>query len=166
MLDRELGRVLDVDGLDSVVTLAGDAEDGQAAQDVEEKLVGQMVKERRPLVPEEVEVLARSIASRAAAVPDQFPDTADSREGHKTEARLSVWERWKDFVSRAQRLEEEAGQLASLARAADATSIAAQFKRMGKTCSICHKRFRAKKKKRTGSSADRDCDLATLQGGQ
>lgn len=127
------------------------------------KLIGQMTKELAPLEPEQVGVLARSIASRAAAIPDQFPDTADSRGGHKTDARLSVWARWKDFVSRAQRLEDEAEQLASLARAADATSIAAQFKRTDKTCSLCHKKFRAKKN-RTGPSMDRDCSLTTFEG--
>ncbi len=128
------------------------------------KIIANMVKERRELDLNEVAVLGRTIASRAADIPTQFPDTADSRTGQRTEARPTIWERWPEFTSRAQRLEEEGEHLVATARTGTASAIGSQFKSLGKACRSCHKDFRKKKKgPEAASSSENDCTAVLTQ---
>lgn len=130
------------------------------------RLVADMVKGRRELEPRDTEVLAQTITAHAAEIPSLFPDTQDSREGRGTEARSSIWDRWTEFVSRAQRLEEQGERLGALARVEDESAVEMQFKTLGKSCRSCHKDFRRKKKKRRASSSGEDCSAALLHPGR
>jgi cytochrome c556 len=60
----------------------------------------------------------------------------------KTDAKPEIWKDWEKFAATAKELGEESGKLAEVARAGNMEAIEAQVKKLGDTCSSCHKPFR------------------------
>ena len=63
----------------------------------------------------------------------------------KTDAKPEIWKEWDKFADAAKGLGEESGKLAEVARSGDMEAIGAQVKKLGETCSNCHKTFRKPK---------------------
>ena len=63
----------------------------------------------------------------------------------KTDAKPEIWQEWDKFVAAAKQLEEQSGNLATVAQSGDLAAIAEQVKVMGKACGDCHKAFRKPK---------------------
>ena len=110
------------------------------------KVIGDMVKRKRPLDPNEIKSLAVSMQQHATRVPELFPDTEDSREGYGTEAKLVIWARWSEFEALSTDLERESTKLSEVAIEGDEKTIRKQYAAVAKTCRGCHKDFRKPKK--------------------
>lgn len=109
------------------------------------KTIGDMVKRKLPLDADEIRELSASIQQHAAQVPDLFPDTKDSREGHATEAKQAIWASWEKFIALSADLERESAKLAEIATGGDEKAIRKQYAAVAKTCRGCHKDFRRPK---------------------
>ena len=109
------------------------------------KVIGDMVKRKRPLDADEIRILADGLRQHAAQVPDLFPDTRDSREGHATEAKPAIWSRWEEFRTLSIDLERESAKLSEIAINGDEKAIRKQYVAVAKTCRGCHKEFRRPK---------------------
>ncbi|HEY8565752.1 MAG TPA: cytochrome c [Beijerinckiaceae bacterium] len=101
------------------------------------KRIDQQLKGKRD--PAKIATDAELIRAAAVAMPALYPP--GSRDGH-TEATAAVWEKWPAFVAAAQLLAQEAEKLAAEARSAP-EGAAAQFRAVARTCSACHKVFKA-----------------------
>lgn len=106
------------------------------------KVIGDMIKRKRPLDSDEIRSLSMGIQEHAAQVPELFPDTKDSREGHATEAKQVIWSRWEEFIALSEDLERESAKLSEIATSGDEKAIRKQYAAVAKTCRGCHKDFR------------------------
>ena len=109
------------------------------------KVIGDMVKRKRPFDADEIKSLAAGIQQHAANIPGLFPDTKDSREGHATEAKQIIWEQWEKFESLSKDLERESAKLSELTANGDESAIRKQYVALAKTCRGCHKTYRRPK---------------------
>jgi len=109
------------------------------------KLVGDMLKGKREMDFAAIINAAQLNQNHAARIPELFPDSEESRKGHKTEALPVIWERWSEFESLAKKLEEESARLAELAETANKQAIRKQFLKVAKSCRGCHSDFRKPK---------------------
>jgi len=109
------------------------------------KVVGDMVKRKRPFDADEIQRLAASIQQHATNIPELFPNTKDSREGHATEAKPIIWDQWQKFESLSKDLERESAKLSELAANGDESAIRKQYVALAKTCRGCHKKYRRPK---------------------
>jgi cytochrome c556 len=67
---------------------------------------------------------------------DDFPD--------KTHALPAIWQNMDGFKANADKLQAQAGRLASAAQSGDMAAFSAEFTATGKVCGACHTDFRAK----------------------
>ena len=109
------------------------------------KVIGDMVKRKRPFDADEIKTLAAGIQQHAVNIPGLFPDTKDSREGHATEAKQIIWEQWEKFELLSKDLERESAKLSELAVTGDESAIRKQYVALAKTCRGCHKKYRRPK---------------------
>ena len=108
------------------------------------KSLNAMVRGKAALDPDAVARTARQIQDHGAKMTGLFPKGSMQPP---TESRPEIWTDWKRFESLATTLGTEAGKLAEVGAAGDRKAMAAQFRRLGKVCSSCHKDFRVKKKR-------------------
>ena len=108
------------------------------------KSLNAMVRGKAALDADTVARTARQIQDHGAKMTGLFPKGSMQPP---TESRPEIWTDWKRFESLATSLGAEAGKLAEAGAAGDRKAMAAQFRRLGKVCSSCHKDFRAKKKR-------------------
>lgn len=109
------------------------------------KVIGDMVKRKRPFDADEIRSLATNIQRHGAQIPELFPDTKDSREGHATEAKPIIWEQWGKFESLSNDLKRESEKLSEIAAKGDEKAIRKQYAAVAKTCRGCHKDYRRPK---------------------
>ncbi|MCP4697449.1 MAG: cytochrome c [Gammaproteobacteria bacterium] len=63
----------------------------------------------------------------------------------ETDAKPQIWTEWDDFKEKMTALQENAAKLAEVAKTATAReNVAPQFKKTGKTCKGCHKKYKKK----------------------
>lgn len=109
------------------------------------KVIGDMVKRKRPFDFGEIRALAVSMQQHAARIPELFPETKDSREGHATEAKPVIWDQWENFESLSNDLQRESAKLSDIAAEGDEKAIRTQYAAVAKTCRGCHKDYRRPK---------------------
>jgi cytochrome c556 len=105
------------------------------------KVIGDMVKRKRPFDLPRVQQLARELAEHAAKIPGLFPDSEPSRNGTGTEAVPSIWQRWPEFQDLAMRMQRTAHALSDIT---DEAELRREFIDVFRTCLGCHARFRKK----------------------
>lgn len=111
------------------------------------KRLGAMFKGRTPLDAGYLRDSARAYISHAQDIPEQFPDTEQSRHGASSEALQSIWRDWRKFVQLAERMEQHSGTLlALLDGGAGQRELRSAFGEIAKSCKSCHREFRRKKK--------------------
>ena len=91
-----------------------------------------------------VETKAKHIAENVSRLEKLFPKGTLSPESR---AKAAIWEKWDEFAKDAEAAKTAAGDLAAAAAAKDAAAVEEKAKVLGKSCSSCHKTFRAPKKK-------------------
>jgi cytochrome c556 len=81
-----------------------------------------------------------AILALSKSIPEMFPKGSEHR---KSAAKKEIWQRWEDFVARAQNLERLAQEFVQAAKGGDEAAMQAAFQRMGKEgCGACHERYR------------------------
>ena len=116
------------------------------------KTVGNMFKGKTDYDVSTMRSAAETFIQHGEVMPDQFPDTTESREGHKTEALPVIWDNWDEFTALAEKFTKdsrafdaivaELQALPTLDKDSIRTARTAFFK-AAKNCSGCHEQFRA-----------------------
>lgn len=88
-----------------------------------------------------LEGAGKAIKNWSVVLPTLFPAGSDKGE---TKALPEIWTDAAGFQKAAAALGAAGDQLASAAKAGDATAAAAAFKAVGEACGACHKAYRAK----------------------
>jgi cytochrome c556 len=108
------------------------------------KQIKAMIKGRADYNPARIAELSRAIARHSGeSLVKVFPKGSLHRPSR---AKPEIWEKWRDFTERAGEMERHATVLAD--SAANSKSAEKPFAALGDTCGACHKKFRAKKKRR------------------
>lgn len=102
------------------------------------KVIGNMVKGKTPFDAEEAAKASSHIEETAKKIPELFPEGSD---GHPSEAKPEIWEKWDEFESDAEGLDAAASELTT-ALEAGADDWKAKFKGVVDACKTCHKSFR------------------------
>lgn len=92
-----------------------------------------------------IEQNAKQIVANAGNIVAFFSGGSTAKNSR---AKAEIWQEWDDFKAKANHLKDTAGQLVSAANAKDSEQVQVQYKTVGAACSACHKRYRARKKKR------------------
>lgn len=108
------------------------------------KSLNAMMRGKTDLDPYSFTRTARQVKDHSARMVKLFPKGSMQAP---TESRPEIWSDWERFKSLATSLGVEADKLAKAGTTGDRKAMAAQFRRVGKVCSSCHKDFRAKKKR-------------------
>lgn len=95
---------------------------------------------------EDVAARAAEIQQVAEKIPTLFPaGTSMDDDVGKTGAKPVIWSDRAGFEASAEKLGQEAGELATAATGGDSTAIGTQFAALGKEgCGNCHQTFRQK----------------------
>ncbi len=92
-----------------------------------------------------VEQNAKKIVANAGNLVALFPEGSTAKNSR---AKAEIWQEWDDFKAKANDLKGAARKLANAANAKDSEQVQVQNKAVRAACSDCHKRYRARKKKR------------------
>ena len=92
-----------------------------------------------------IEENAKKIEANAGNLVALFPEGSTAK---KSRAKAEIWQEWDDFKAKVNDLKNAARQLANAASAKDSEQVKVHSKALGKSCGSCHKRYRARKKKR------------------
>jgi len=92
-----------------------------------------------------IEENAKKIEANAGNLVALFPEGSTAK---KSRAKAEIWQEWDDFKAKVNDLKNAARQLANAANAKDSEQVKVHSKALGKSCGSCHKRYRARKKKR------------------
>ena len=116
------------------------------------KTVGNMFKGKTDYDLSSMRSASETFIQHGEVMTDQFPDTQESREGHKTEALPAIWDNWDEFTALAEKFTQdsrafdaivaELQSLPTLDKDSIRTARTAFFK-AAKNCSGCHEQFRA-----------------------
>ena len=103
--------------------------------------IGAVVKGERPYNKDEVAHNA-AVAAEMSKLPwDGFVSGTDKGD---TNAKPEIWSDAAKFKSASEKMEQEIGKLAEVAKGGDLNAIKAQFGATGKTCKGCHDDFKKK----------------------
>jgi cytochrome c556 len=105
------------------------------------KYVSGMMAGKVGLDLDTVDLAARTIVRHGQRIPKLFPKGSDHGP---SEARQTIWTDARDFKTHVDRLVDAAEVLSSAAQANDISAVKLAHRAIGKTCSGCHKQFRAK----------------------
>lgn len=107
------------------------------------KLIAEMLKGERTLDADVMKTAVDLLVSHGDEMASWFPDTKQSRTGHKTEALPEIWENFDEFESQSEDMTEKARDLRMvLEQSASVSEIKKSFGDLAKTCKACHKDFR------------------------
>ena len=107
------------------------------------KTLGQMIRGKDEYNPDIAESAALKIEKHAKHFHTLFPEGSTQEP---SEALLAIWQDWEEFQKLLTIMENEANKLANIASTAkSAEEIKVQFTTLGKTCGMCHEKFRLKK---------------------
>ena len=93
-----------------------------------------------------VEDNAKKIVANMDNFVGHFPEGSTAKNSR---AKAEIWQEKDDFKAKANDLKGAARKLANAAKAMDSEQVKVQYKAVGKACGSCHKRYRARKKKRS-----------------
>jgi cytochrome c556 len=85
---------------------------------------------------------AKAINLNSALIEEAFKKEITAG---KTDAKPDIWKDWGKYVAAAKAMGDESAKLAEVAQAGNMEAIGAQMKKLGETCSNCHKSFRKPK---------------------
>ena len=101
--------------------------------------IGAVVKGERPYNKDEVAKNA-AVAAEMSKLPwEGFVAGTDKGETH---AKPEIWTNAAKFKSDAEKMEQEMGKLAQVAKGGDLNAVRAQFGATGKACKSCHDDFK------------------------
>lgn len=103
------------------------------------KAIGERIKNKRDLAA--IKADAAAIAALAPHVTHLFPKGSTQAP---TEAKLTIWNNWPDFESKARALEVESGKLANIS-SEDFAALSTQVRAVSQACGACHEKYRARK---------------------
>jgi len=103
--------------------------------------LGPVVKGERPYNKDEV---ARNAAIAEAMSKLPFEGFVAGTDKGDTTAKPEIWTDAAKFKASAEKMQQEIGKLAQVAKGGDLNAIKAQFGETGKTCKGCHDDFRKK----------------------
>jgi cytochrome c556 len=107
------------------------------------KTLGQMIKGQNAYSADIAESAALKIEKHSKHFQTMFPKGSTQEP---SEALPAIWQDWEEFQKLLSTMELEASELASIASTAtNAEEIKNQFSTLGKTCGMCHEKFRLKK---------------------
>jgi len=107
------------------------------------KTLGQMIRGKNEYNPDSAESAALKIEKHAKHFHTLFPEGSTEEP---SEALPAIWQDWEEFQKLLTTMENEARELASIASTSiSAEEIKNQFSNLGKTCGMCHEKFRLKK---------------------
>jgi len=92
-----------------------------------------------------IEGNAKKIVANMDEFVTLFPEGSTAKNSR---AKAEIWQEKDDFKAKANDLKDAARKLANAANAKDSEQVQVQNKAIGKACGSCHKRYRARKKKR------------------
>ena len=102
--------------------------------------IGKMNKGTLPYDQARVTAALNKIVDAAKKMPTLFPD--DTKTGGGTHALPAIWDNKPDFLSRWDQLGKDA--TTALTLVTDADSLKTQSAIVGKNCTNCHEKYRAK----------------------
>lgn len=90
---------------------------------------------------------AKKVEQTGKTTPTMFaPGTGPNNPGiGKTRAKPEIWSDWAGFTAQAKALEDAGAALIAAVEAGDRAALGAALDQAGKTCSGCHKPYRAPK---------------------
>ena len=113
------------------------------------KFMGQNTKQIAPYAMGSLEMNLKAVEGAAINISiaaknaiAKFPEHSISKE---SEAKPNIWENWGEFKTLLEKLSEDAGVLAQMAKDGKDTDIGMQFGKMANNCKTCHTKFRQKK---------------------
>lgn len=106
------------------------------------KSLGAMARDKVPLDSAKVKAAAGRIAQHGQKIPALFPK--GSTKG-VTEASPRIWQDFEGFRNSADEMVAVAREITG--QSDNAAALKAAYRKLGKTCSACHKLYRVKKKK-------------------
>lgn len=107
------------------------------------KTLGQMIKGKADYNADTAQAAAQKIAKHSKHFQTMFPIGSTQEP---TEALPTVWENSDEFQKLFYTMENEASELEVIASSAKtAEEIKIKFSTLGKTCGMCHEKFRLKK---------------------
>jgi len=92
-----------------------------------------------------IEENAKKIVANADNIVALFPEGSTAK---KSRAKAEIWQEWDDFKGKANDLKDAARQLTNAANAMDSEQVGVKNKAVGVACRECHRRYRARKKKK------------------
>ena len=110
--------------------------DAMESMDKSVKAIKERLRASRDLAAVRKDAL--SIQAHAAKMTSLFP--AGSTQS-PTDAKVSLWQNWADFETKAKALEAESAKLAQT-EPGSPDAIRAQFRTMNQVCGGCHKLYR------------------------
>lgn len=112
------------------------------------KLLGKMFKGKVDFDLQAVRDAADAFVEHAGEMLQLFPDTKDSRHGHKSQSKQVVWEDWDDFSEQVESFLSASQSLRDVSHASDdEAELKKAFFAAAKGCKSCHKVYRKPKKK-------------------
>jgi len=103
--------------------------------------IGKVVKGEQPYNKDEV---ARNAAIAAEMSKLPWEAFVPGTDKGKTQAKPEIWMDAAKFKSAAEKMQQEIGKLAEVAKGGDLNAVKAQFGATGKACKACHDDFRRK----------------------
>lgn len=107
--------------------------------------IGDILKYKLPGGAEHVAVHAKNIAGYSSLIADAFKK--DISAG-KTDAKPEVWQKWDDFVAKANALNAAATALSEAAAGGDMSAMMPRVKALGDACRGCHNDYRKPEEER------------------
>ncbi len=112
------------------------------------KLLASMFKGKTAFEVQSVRDAADSFVSHGRQMAEWFPDTENSRYGHKSQSKQVVWEQWDDFVEEVNDFIAASETLQAKAQTTDdEAELRKAFFATAKGCKSCHKVYRKPKSK-------------------
>ncbi len=112
------------------------------------KKLADMFKGKIAFDADSVRVAAESFVEHGRQMIDWFPDTKDSRFGHKSQSEQAIWEQWDDFVEEADEFLAVSESMLETARHSDKEAVLRKaYFAAAKGCKQCHKVYRKPKSK-------------------
>lgn len=108
------------------------------------KLMKKMIRGKTSYDGQRFRRAAKIIADHGEEMPKLFPKGSMQKP---TRVKNTIWQDWDKFETQAKKLTVHANELASKAdKEQDINALNKIFKKLGKTCKSCHKKFRLEKK--------------------
>lgn len=110
------------------------------------KTMGDMIKGKTAYEIGTVRLAVEQLSLHVESIPDQFPDTPESKNFSMTEALPEVWASKDRFIELADQLKSQLGALKMITDTeTDMPDFRRNFVKVTKACSACHDDYRKPK---------------------